>query len=240
MAFRPWSESETCLVNILFVWKENIPLDSVIFHKLNQYETFQLLWSCGCSNSFSYYSSHFLLPIRVILRRMWDWCQSTAFNVVIQQGNKEGNRSCMEERSHTYSTCLLWKCVYWSDCLTSSIPSRLCWQIILCNKGNENKASFSVQCFLEANQTPTGWAKRPSKAPGHQGPWTHQDLCSGPQSTGGAKGQVAQRRSVAFAGNTGNDLCTQQAQIKPAKKKQKTFHPLCIRIRKDKMLQKLL
>ena len=62
---------------------------------------------------------------------------------VIQQGNKEGNRCCMVERSHTYSTCLLSKCAYWSGSLTSSVCS-LCFAIRAIKTGPRSlwKASF--------------------------------------------------------------------------------------------------
>lgn len=96
---------------------------------------------------------------------------------VIHQGNKEGNRCCTEERSHTYSTWLLWKCVYWSGCLTSSVPPgsvcRLCFAVRAIKARPRSLCSASF-FFPVANQTPTGLTKGPSKAP------ASPPSCSGP------------------------------------------------------------
>lgn len=90
-----------------------------------------------------------------------------AHKSVIQVGNKEGNRCCMTEHSHTYSTWLARKCAYWSGCLTSSIPSgsvcSLCFAIRASKTGP--RSPWNASFFLPvANQTPTGLTKRPSKA----------------------------------------------------------------------------
>lgn len=57
-------------------------------------------------------SSDISLPDRVILREDVGVVPGHGFKRVIQRGNKEGSGCSMGGRSHTYSACLLWKCVY--------------------------------------------------------------------------------------------------------------------------------
>lgn len=120
---------------------------------------------------------------------------------VIQVGNKEGNRCCMAEHSHTYSTWLVRKCAYWSGCLTSSIPSSsvcsLCFVIRASKTG-----LFPVECFL---LPPRG------KSNSHR---LNKETLQGTSITTFVFRALfqqgwcqirSQRRDDAFTGNNGND-----------------------------------
>lgn len=155
--------------------RRNVPLDflcDVIFPQESQ----SIRDAPATVELWVFNSARISLPNRVILRRMWDSCQGTASNVSFKKGIKRETDPAWKN-THAYSTFIVKMCVLirLPDLLNSR---RLCLQIILCNKGNQNRASFSVQCFFFL---PPRQIKLPPAE--QRDPPKHQDsppLCSAP------------------------------------------------------------
>lgn len=104
------------------------------------------------------------------------------FKRVIQQGNERS--SC---GSYTYSTCLVWKCAYWSSFLTSSVPPGCVWSLCFAVRAIKTGSLWNASPFFPvANRTPTSLTKRPSEER------ASPPLCSGPYLTRVVPNQVTE------------------------------------------------